>query len=443
MKFVSSQTGRQDSNTEPFGPNRNEFLVALKPYPTWKRGRTKSALVEELASRLRAYVPGVKFSFTQPIIDMVTEAVTGSSADLAVIFTGADMGELRRLAEKALEIVQKSRGAVDCAIEQDADQSQLRITMDRESVARYGLNIGDVQDVIELAIGGRAVSTLYEGNRRFDITVRYIAEARKDINTIRDIMVMTPDGSHVPLSQLAAISIENGASIITRRDNRRQVSVRTNIRGRDQGSFVAETQRRISAAISLPTGYRIEWGGQFENLARASRRLKIIIPLTLLLMFGILFFAFESVVDAALVLLNVPFALVGGVAALFMRGIPFSVSAAVGFVSVFGVSIMTGVLFIAEVNRLRVESGIAIKDAVVSAALVRLAPNFLLILVALLGMVPAATATGIGSDIQRPMATVIVGGLISTLILALVAMPSLYYLASRKRTPSKALLPLH
>jgi heavy metal efflux system protein len=443
VAFVSSQSGRQDSNTEPFGPNRSEFLVGLKPYETWGRGRTKAVLVEELAARLRANIPGAAFSFTQPIIDMVTESVTGSSADLAVIFTGPDLAVLRSMASRALDVVLRIRGAADTAIEQDADQAQLRIVLDRDAVARYGLNVEDVQRVIELAIGGKAVSTLYDGDRRFDITVRYAAEARKDLDTIGGIVVTGGDGSRIPLTQLADVGVQDGASIIARRENRRQISVRTNIRGRDQGGFAVEAQRLVASAVSLPPGYAVEWGGQFENLQRAARRLKIIIPLTLFLMFGILFVAFESAADAALILLNVPFALVGGVAALLIRGIPFSISAAVGFVSVFGVAIMTGVLFIAEVNRLRAQSEMGVAEAVASGASVRLAPNFLLTLVALLGMVPAATAHGIGSDIQRPMATVIVGGLISTLALALVAMPSLYYLASRKRAPSKALLPFH
>lgn len=443
VQFVSSQTGRQDSNTEPFGPNRNEFLVGLKPYAAWPRGRNKAALVKELEALLRTHLPGVKFSFTQPIIDMVTESVTGSSADLAVIFSGPDLLKLRALATEALGIVAGIPGAADSAIEQDADQAQLHITLDREALALYGLNVADVQEVIELAVGGRAVSTMYEGDRRFDITVRYIPAARKDAGTIGEILVTTPDGSRIPLSELARISVDDGASIISRRENRRQISVRTNIRGRDQGGFVAEAQRRIAERIALPEGYRVEWGGQFENLARASRRLRLILPLTLALMFGILFIAFESATDAALILLNVPFALIGGVVALLVRGIPFSISAAVGFVSVFGVAIMTGVLFISEVNRLRSEGGVTVDDAAIGAAHLRLAPNFLLVLVALLGMVPAATARGIGSDIQRPMATVIIGGLLSTLILALVAMPSLYTLASRRRKPSKALLPIH
>jgi cobalt-zinc-cadmium resistance protein CzcA len=443
VRLVSSQTGRQDSNTEPFGPNRTEFLVALEPYSTWTRGKSKAALVEELSDRLRTSIPGTAFSFTQPIIDMVTEAVTGSSADLAVIFTGPDLGELRGLASRALAIVSGIKGAADTSVEQDADQPQLRIAIDRHEVARYGLNMEDVQEVIEMAIGGEAVSTMFEGDRRFDITVRYAPEARSDVANVSSLAVPTDDGSRVPLAQLARIEVGEGASIITRRENRRQISVRTNIRGRDQGSFVAEAQRRLRAELPVPAGYRVEWGGQFENLARASRRLAFIVPITIALMFGLLFLGFESAVDAALVLLNVPFSLVGGILALFLRGIPLSVSAAVGFVSVFGVAIMTGVLFVAEVNHRRMNADLSVHDAVVAAARARLAPNFLLILVALLGMLPAATATGIGSDIQRPMATVIVGGLLSTLLLTLVAMPSLYLLASRRRPPSKALLPAH
>lgn len=443
VRLVSSQTGRQDSNTEPFGPNRTELLVALHPYDSWPRPRSKAAFVEELAEALRANFPGAAFSFTQPIIDMVTEAVTGSSADLAIIFTGPDLGELRRLAGRALAVVRTVPGAADTAIEQDADQPQLQIRVDRASVARYGLNVADVQEVIELAVGGEAVGVLFDGDRRFDVTVRYAAGDRASIDDIRNLLVAAPGGARIPLSQLAQISIADGVSIVTRRENRRQVSVRTNIRGRDQGGFAAEAQSRLAREVPLPPGYRVEWGGQFENLARASRRLLVTLPLTLVVIFVLLYLAFASTIDAGLVLLNVPFSMVGGVIALLIRGIPLSVSAAVGFVSVFGVAIMTGVLFIAEVNRRRSETAVTVEDAVIGAARARLTPNSLLILVALLGMVPAALASGIGSDIQRPMATVIVGGLTSTLLLTLIAMPSLYLLASRRRPPSKAMLPAH
>jgi heavy metal efflux system protein len=428
VKLVSSQTGRNDSGTDPYGPNRNEIFVPLNPYSAWKPGKTKSDLVEEFSRKLRDEVPGVSLSFTQPIIDNVTEAVTGSPADLAVIIRGPDLIELRRLANQTLGLLGNVPGAADTAIEQEADQAQLRIRVDRQVVARYGINVRDVQDVIELAIGGRAVSTLFEGERRFDITVRFVPEARTDPSAIGNILILTREGGRVPLSQLAEIRFVNGATIIARRENQRQISVRTNIRGRDQGGFVAEAQKRFEATVKLPSGYQVEWGGQFENLERARKRLAIILPITIAIIFALLFFAFGSAGDAGLVLMNVPFSLVGGIVALYLRGINLSVSAAVGFISLFGVAVMSGVLVVAEINRRRQEPGVALQEAVIQGGLAQMCPVLMMILVALLGMVPAARATGIGSDVQRPLATVVVGGLLSTLFLTLLALPSLYYL---------------
>jgi cobalt-zinc-cadmium resistance protein CzcA len=425
---VVSQTGRQDSNTEPFGPNRNEFLLALKPYSTWPPGKRKADLVQELGERFRARIPGATFNFTQPMMDMVTEAITGSSADLAVIFSGPDLAVLRDLAGQALGVLREIPGAADTAIEQDADQPQVRIQINRQEVARHGINVGDVQEVIELAIGGRSVSTLFDGDRRFDIAVRYAPEARGTLAEIGNILVPAADGGRVPLARLAELKVTDGASIIARRSNRRQISVRTNIRGRDQGGFVAEAQRRIGQEVKLPAAYRLEWGGEFENLDRARRRLAWILPVTILVIFLFLYWAFGSVLNAGLVLINVPFSIVGGVATLYLRGIPFSVSAAVGFVSLFGVAVMSGVLYVAEINRQRRDHGRSLRDAVLVGACAQLRPRLILILVAALGMVPAAFARGIGSDIQRPLATVVLGGLISTLFLGLLALPCLYHL---------------
>jgi cobalt-zinc-cadmium resistance protein CzcA len=408
--------------------------VPLKPYDTWPPGKKKADLVEEMSKKLQAEIPGAAFSFTQPIIDNVTEAVTGSAADLAVIINGPDLNQLRGLANRTLETVRKVPGAADTAIEQEADQAQLRIRIDRQAVARYGINVRDVQDVIELAIGGRAISTVFEGERRFDVAVRFTPEARTDQTAIGNILVPTRDGARVPLSQLAEIKVVAGSSIIARRENRRQITVRTNIRGRDQGSFVAEAQRRFAREIKLPTGYRVEWGGQFENLERARRRLTIILPITIAIIFIILFFAFGSPTYAGLVLMNVPFSLVGGILFLYLRRINLSVSAAVGFISLFGVAVMSGVLVVAEINRLRrVNPDINMRDAIVNGSLAQMRPVLMMIVVALLGMVPAARATGIGSDIQRPLATVVVGGLLSTLFLNLLALPSLYSLVARRR----------
>jgi cobalt-zinc-cadmium resistance protein CzcA len=431
VKQVTSQTGRNDDGTDPYGPNRNEFFVALTPYDAWAGGKRKADLVEELSDRLRRQIPGGFFSFTQPIIDNVTEAVTGSPADLAVIITGPDLQELRQLGRQTLAVLKIIPGAADTGIEQEEDQAQLRIRIDRQAVARYGLNVRDVQDVVELAIGGHSASTYFDGERRFDITVRYIPEARTDAGAIGGILVSTKSGERVPLNQLASIQFVSGASIIARRENRRMISVRTNIRGRDQGGFVADAQRQFDARVKLPAGYTVDWGGQFENLARARRRLAFILPVTIAVIFGLLFFTFGSVAEAGLVLLNVPFSLVGGIAALYLRGINLSVSAAVGFISLFGVAVMSGVLVVTDIKRRRLEN-IPARDAVVQGALAQMRPVLMMIIVAMLGMVPAARASGVGSDVQRPLATVVVGGLCSTLLLTLFALPALSWILARR-----------
>jgi cobalt-zinc-cadmium resistance protein CzcA len=432
VQLVSSQSGRNDSGTDPYGPNRNEFFVALKQYDTWPAGVRKTELVDQISTRLREQIPGANFSLTQPIIDNVTEAVTGSPADLAVIISGPDLKRLRALAGQTLTVLRQIPGAADTFLEQESEQAQLRILIDRRSVARYGINVRDVEDVIEMAIGGKPISTVFEGEKRFDVTVRFQEQSRADAGAIGNILVPTHDGGRVPLSQLARIEVVNGASIIARRENIRQISVRTNIRGRDQGSFVKEAQTKFERAVKLPGGYSVDWGGQFENLERARKRLAIILPITIGIIFALLFFAFGDALHAGLVLVNVPFSLVGGIVFLYLRGINLSVSAAVGFISLFGVAVMSGVLYISEINRRRAEPGTSLEDAVIHGARAQLRPSLMLILVALLGMVPAARATGIGSDIQRPLATVVVGGLLSTLLLTLLVLPSLYYLTAKK-----------
>jgi len=433
VESVMSQTGRNDSGTDPFGPNRNELLINLRPYNTWPRGRVKRDLVEELDRKLRAQILGATFNFTQPIIDTSTEMATGSSADLAVIISGYDLKQLRGLANQTLGLLRNIRGAADTSIEQEDEQSQLRISINRDEVARYAINVSDVQGIIEMAIGGCAVNTVYEGEKRFDVAARYAPEARADATAIGRILVPTKDGGRVPLQQLAEITVSNGASIIARRENQRQITIRTNIRGRDQGGFVDEAQRRFGAEIKLPAGYQVSWGGMFENLERARRRLAFILPVTLALIFALLFSAFGSASDALLVLVNVPFSLVGGVIALYLRGINLSVSAAVGFISLSGIAVMSGLLYISEINRRRSELGEPLEEAVVLGARSQMRPRLILITVAMLGMIPAAIATGIGSDVQRPLATVVVGGLLSTLFLTLLALPSLYYLVASRR----------
>jgi heavy metal efflux system protein len=433
VRSVMSQSGRNDYGTDPFGSNRNELLICLQPYDAWPSGRTKRDLVEELGQKLRAAIPGMTFNFTQPIIDTSTEMATGSSADLAVIISGSDLKKLRELARQTLAMLRRTHGAADTSIEQEDEQAQLRIRIKRDEVARHGINVCDVQDVIELAIGGRAVSSVFEGERKFGVTVRYAPEARADAEAIGRILIPTRDGGRAPLAQLAEISVANGATIIARRENQRQITIRANIRGRDQGSFVEEAQSKFAEEIRLPEGYQVTWGGMFENLERARRRLYLILPVTIALIFALLFSAFGKSGYAGLVLISVPFSLVGGIVALWVRGVNLSVSAAVGFISLFGVAVMSGVLMVAEINRQREVNGDAVKEAVIQGSLKQMRPVLMMIVVAMLGMIPAARATGIGSDVQRPLATVVVGGLLSTLILTLLALPSLYYLMYGRR----------
>lgn len=433
IRLVASQAGRNDAGTDPFGPNRIELLVTLNPYDQWPKGRKKIDLVNDLSRSLPTLIPGANFNITQPIIDSVTEVVTGSSADLAVILSGPDLDRLRDLAGQTLKVLKGIPGAADSAVEQEAQQPQLTIRLDRAKMARFGVRVRDVQDLIELAVGGRIVSGIFEGERRFNITVRFTPEARADASAISSMLVPTPAGPRIPLSQLATIDVVNGESIIARRENRRQIAVRTNIRGRDQGGFAEELQQRFAKAVQLPEGYGVEWGGQFDNLTRAKKRLSLVLPLTIGVIFVLLFFTFSSPGDAGLVLLNVPFSLVGGFLFLWLRNINLSVSAAVGFVSLFGVAVMSGVLVVSEINRRLRQQDSSLEESVIGGALSQLRPVLMMIVVAMLGMVPAALAAGIGSDVQRPLATVVVGGLVSTLFLTFLALPALCFLAKKPR----------
>ncbi len=426
--IVISQLGRNDDGTDPYGPNRLELLVGLKPYDSWTGGKSKQDLLEEIKSRLETHIPGAIISFSQPILDNVTEAVTGSVADLAVLINGNNLSLMRATADTVADVIKNIEGASEYGIEQEGSQAQLSIQIDRQKAARYGINVKDVQDIIEMAIGGRPVSSLYEGEKRFNIAMRYPEVMRSTVSDLGGILVDSPGSGRIPLREIAFISITDGSTIIARQDGRRQISVRTNIRGRDQGGFVAEAQEKVQKAVHLPHGYTIEWGGQFENLDRARRRLIIVIPITVGIIFVLLFLLFREVKYAAIVLANVPFALVGGVIALMARGMNFNVSAGVGFVSLFGVAVMSGVLLISHINHVRIEETLELEEAIRRGAKTQLRPILMMMTVAMLGLIPAARAIGIGSDVQRPLATVIVGGLASALILTLVSLPAIYYL---------------
>ncbi len=433
VRVIISQLGRNDDGTDPYGPNRIETLVQLRPYDTWKSGKTKKQLLYEIKDRLEHAIPGAGFSFSQPILDNVTEAVTGSASDLAVLVNGDDLVELRKTAVGILNVIRKVPGASESGLEQEGPQTQLVVEVDREAAARYGINVRDIKSIVELAVAGKPVSQVFEDERRFDIALRYTRESRSTPAAIGDILIITPGRARIPLSQVAQIRMIQAQSIIAREDGQRQVGVRTNIRGRDQGSFVAEAQERVAREVQLPPQASVEWGGQFENLTRAKNRLAVVIPVTILLIGLLLFLLFDnSVKYSAIVMSNVPFAIVGGVLALVLRGINFSVSAGVGVVSLFGVAVRSGVLLLSYINYLRQEKLLSLRTAVIEGSVVQLRPVMTMMTVALIGLIPAARATGIGSDVQRPLATVIVGGLLSALVLTLFVMPVIYYVVERQ-----------
>lgn len=437
VKLMISQLGRNDDGTDPYGPNRIETLVQLTPYSTWTSGKTKKEVLKEIKARLEKRLPGALFSFSQPILDNVTEAVTGSSADLAVLVSGDDMTALRGVADTTLTIMRKIQGASESAVEQEGPQTQLVVSIDRQAAARYGINVHDINATIELAIAGKAISQLYEGERHFDITLRYTQEDRSTPEAIANMLLFTPSGMKIPLGQVAKVELLQGQTIIAREDGRRQIGVRTNIRDRDQGGYVLEAQSAVQNAITsgkltIPEKYTVKWGGQFENLTRAKNRLAIVIPITLAIIFLVLFLLFDNNAKyAGIVMMNVPFALVGGIGALWLRHINISVSSGVGFVSLFGVAVMSGVLLISYINLLRFEKMMTLRRAVVEGAVTQFRPIMMMMSVALIGLIPAALATGIGSDVQRPLATVIVGGLVSALVLTLLVMPVFYFTIER------------
>jgi cobalt-zinc-cadmium resistance protein CzcA len=425
IQFVTIQSGRNDSGTDPFPPSRMEMMVGPKPRQQWTRFQTKQQLVAALGERLREEFPTTRFNFTQPIIDSVTEDTNGTSANLAVEFSGPDSEVLLGLARQTVELLRGVPGALDVSIEQEGPQPQLVIVPDRALCARYNVRIDDVNRLIDTALGGEPVGTLYEGERRFDIVAKFDRSVANSPRAIGRLPVHTADGIPVPLAEVAKIEMVDGQTIIARENSRRRLTVRCDISGRDQGGFVAEAKERFAEKITLPTGYRVEWLGMFENLERARAHFLLLIPLTIALIYVLLWVTFGSQRAAVLVLLAVPFACIGGVLALYLRGMHLNMSSAVGFTALFGVAIMDGVLMVRWITTLRVQ-GIAIEEAIVQGALERLRPILMTSIVAIFGLLPASLATGLGSDVQRPLATVIVWGLFSSTTLTLFVVPVFY-----------------
>jgi cobalt-zinc-cadmium resistance protein CzcA len=424
VTFVTSQAGRSDSGTDPFPPSRLEAMIGLKPPEQWVTP-SKQHLIAVLGERLRSEFPTTRFNFTQPIIDSVTEDTNGTSANLAVEFSGSNLDVLLSLGRQTVALLKDVPGAVDVNIEQEGPQPQLVIRPNRARCAQYDVNIEDVNQLINTALGGEPVATLYDEERRFEIVAKFDRASITSQSAVGKLPVYTDNGIPIPLSQVADIILADGQTIIARGDGRRRITVRCDIVGRDQGGFVADAQRVFAHVIAMPEGYRVRWIGMFENLERASRHFMIMIPITICIIFGLLLFTFHSCREALLVLLCLPFAFLGGAVALYARGMTLNVSSGVGFAALFGVSVMDGVLMIEWITSKR-QQGLAMDEAVVEGALERLRPILMTSSVAILGLLPASLARGLGSDVQRPLATVIVWGLASTVVLTLFVLPVMY-----------------
>jgi cobalt-zinc-cadmium resistance protein CzcA len=427
VQFISVQVGRTEAWTEPFPPSRIEMMINPKPREQWTQFAAKQALVAALGERLREEYPTTRFSLTQPIIDMVTQDTNGTSANLAIELSGSESESLQELARRTIEMLKTVPGALDVNIEQEGPQAQLQITPDRRLCARYNVRMEDLTKLIDTALGGEPVGTLYEGDRRFDVVVKLDRAAVASPQAIGRLPVHTVDGLPVPLAQVARIAIADGQTTIARESGRRRLTVRCDIIGRDEGGFVAEAQRRFDAEIrpTMPHGYRVAWLGMFENLARAREHFRLLVPATVALIFLLLWATFQSFRAALLVLAGIPFACLGGILALDFRDMHVNVSTGVGFSALFGIAIMDGVLMVRGITVLR-QQGVELRDAIVRGALGRLRPILITAIVAIFGLLPASMASGLGSDVQRPLATVIVWGLFSSTLLTLVVLPVLY-----------------
>ena len=428
VETVISRTGRPEIATDPMGVEISDTYLILKPREEW-RFKTREDLVLAIDEAMKKNVPGAIFSYSQPIELRVSELISGVRSDIAVHLYGDDLDLLKRKADEIVRALQKVPGAADVKAEQTTGLPMLRVTIDRRAIARYGINAQDVLDVIE-TIGGREVGVVLEGQRRFVLQARFSGEIRENLDRIRDLRVAAPapEGAPpalIPLSQLASIRVEDGPAQISRDNISRRINVEANVRGTDLGSFVAAAQQKVASEVELPAGWFIEWGGQFENLEAASSRLAVLVPLALLLIFVLLYSTFGSVRLAILIFLNVPLAITGGIFALALRGYSFSISAGVGFIALFGVAVLNGVVLVSYIVEKRRE-GYDPEHAALEGARIRLRPVLMTALVASLGFVPMALATSAGAEVQRPLATVVIGGLVTSTLLTLLVLPVIY-----------------
>lgn len=421
---VISRTGQAEIPTDPMGVETSDIYVFLKSHEEWKSASSREDLIAKMDAALKKAVPGTIFSYSQPIELRMQELIAGVRSDIAISLYGDDLDVLKQKADEIVRVVSHIQGAADTKAEQVAGLPSVRIHINREAIARYGINASEVLNVVE-ALGGKIVGQVLEGQRRFDLQVRFQEGDRKEVDRIRNLRVADPQGRLIPLSQLADITVEQGPAQISRESIHRRITVEANVRGRDIASFVAEAQQDIGQKVKLPAGYWTEWGGQFENLQRATARLALVVPLALFLIFVLLFTMFNSARLAGLVFINVPVAATGGIFALALRGLPFSISAGVGFIAVSGVAVMNGVVLLAHIVSLRQE-GVQMQEAVERGALEKMRAMIMAPLVAALGFVPMALSTSAGAEVQRPLATVVIGGVITSTLLTLLVVPAIY-----------------
>lgn len=423
---VVSRIGRSGMGSDLDGVDNADVYIGLKPKSEWKTTHNKEELINKMAAELDK-IPGLVYSFSQPIADMIDDLIAGIKADLGIKIFGDDIYTIDSIAGKIQNVVSGVKGSADMQREHILGLPQLNIKIKRDEIARHGINVSDIQAIIESAVAGEVVTQVIEGTKRFGLLVRFPFDYRDNIEDIQNILVSTPDGGKIPLKQLADFELDRGLVMLNREDGQRRTAVLANVRGRDLGSFVAEAQAKVAQEVDLPKGYYIVWGGQFENQQRAMARLCIVVPVVLLLIFILLFVTFNSLKNAGLIMMVVPFSLIGGILALFITRQVLSVPAVIGFIALFGVAVQNGVILVSYIMQLQ-KHGYPVQEAVLDGAHVRLRPVLMTALVAIMGLIPKVLSSGTGAEIQRPLATVVLGGLISATILTLVVLPALYEL---------------
>jgi cobalt-zinc-cadmium resistance protein CzcA len=432
VESVVTKLGRPDLATEAMGIYQGDVYVMLRPREEWPQSKSKEQLIEQMSVELEKF-PGVTYNFTQPMAMRLDEVVSGVKADLAVKIFGDDERILDQKADEVLRVLSGVRGAADVQKEVFAGAAEWQIALRRNDLARYGLNVSDVRDASESAVFGHEVTEMVEGRKRFSVVVRLAEGEKQSRDTLAALQLRAPGGELVTLDQVARIRQVQGPEVINREEGQRRIVVQANVRQRDLGSFVSEAREKIERQVSLPSNYYFKWGGQFENQQRAMSRLALVVPGAILIIFVLLFSTFGSVKHALIILLNVPFASVGGIAALWLRGLNLNLSASIGFIALFGVAVLDGLVTVSYFNR-HLNRGMPMREAILSAAGIRLRPVLMTALVASLGFLPMALATSAGAEVQRPLATVLIGGLATSTLLTLFVLPALFSCFGAKKS---------